>query len=483
MSMPGEESSAQPTGGPLPPAGPVVTMRPGQNVTLGVGLGHVLQEPGQAPVAQFATSPGGQVFSVPIGGTFTACGWTWRVDPTVGEPSTLTLTALSRLPAQPNPDPTVDTATGAPDAATTGRRKWPRWAYVTAGAVLGMALAVGGISSIDHMSSKPSVSTSSVPASNSTTGWTQVAASVSPQVVTITADLSSSGEELSGSGTVSAVSGSSATIITNNHVVSGADTITVTFADGTMAKGTVKGADAQTDIAVIQVPSGVPSSARPATFQSPLSVSTGESVMALGAPLGLSQSASAGIVSAVNRPVVITTSATTVATDAIQIDAPGINHGSSGGPVFNTSGQVIGIVSSMAGTTSSDDDSTDTSTSGGIGFAIPAPVVTSVADQLLAHGSVVHGWLGVQVATGTADVSGQTRAGAQVKAVTSGGPAATAGLKVGDTIMSMNGQSVSGGDGLLAQVRSLTSGTSVTVVYVRDGQQHTATTTLTQQPS
>ncbi|MGN8247286.1 trypsin-like peptidase domain-containing protein [Cellulomonas soli] len=315
-------------------------------------------------------------------------------------------------------------------------------------------------------SSLASLSTStneSVPVAGSTSDdpdWEAVTTAVQASVVAIQVTTSSGTAE--GSGVIIDTEGH---VITNNHVVEGAegDTVQVTLSDGRLFDATIVGTDPTTDLAVVQI-TDAPDDLSPATLGDSDAVTVGEAVMAVGNPLGLANTVTTGIVSALDRPVSTSESGSAsdaVVTNAIQIDAA-VNPGNSGGPLFDAEGKVIGITSSIA-TTSSDSGSI------GIGFAIPVNLVSSVAAQLIESGSAEHAFLGVSLSDGTATADGVTRRGAVVEQVSSDSPASAAGLQKGDTIVAIGGRTVGGAESLTAYVRALSSGTKVTLTVVRDG--------------
>jgi len=210
-------------------------------------------------------------------------------------------------------------------------------------------------------------------------------------------------------------------IATNAHVVSGASSITVQTHDGKTYKATLVGSDPTTDVAVIHI--DAPSADLHAlTLGDSASLRVGDAVIAIGDPFGLADSVSAGIVSALDRT--ITSPNNHPIQNAIQTDAA-INHGNSGGPLLNAEGQVIGITSQIYA---------DGSTSGnvGIGFAVPSSTVQSITRELIASGKAAHAYLGVYLQ----DTSG----GARITKVTSGSPAAAAGLTAGEVIAAIDGQ-------------------------------------------
>ena len=314
-----------------------------------------------------------------------------------------------------------------------------------------------------------------VPASNSSgTDWTDVAAAVSPAVVTIQAQGASSGG--TGSGVVYDAQGD---IVTNYHVIAsalGGGQIQVTLADGRLYGAVVVGHDKTTDLAVIRL-ENPPSDLTVARFATSANLEVGAPVMAIGAPLGLSNTVTTGIVSALNRPVEVSVdedsssqdstqaSSDLVVTNAIQIDAS-INPGNSGGPLFDASGAVIGINSSIKSLSSSSDGQAG---SIGLGFAIPSDLVVSIADQLIASGSASHGMLGVTVKAATTTVGSDTYVGAEVQDVSAGSGASAAGIRAGDVIVKVEGQEVTSPKQLIGYVRRYKAGDTVTMTIVRDG--------------
>jgi len=295
--------------------------------------------------------------------------------------------------------------------------------------------------------------------SDSAPNWEAVAAAVKASVVAI--ETTSSAGSALGSGVVIDTAGH---IVTNNHVVEGAqdDKVQVTLSDGRIFTADVVGTDQTTDLAVVKIVDP-PSDLVPAALGDSAAVRVGQAVMAVGNPLGLQSTVTTGIVSAVDRPVSTrsdTASEATV-TNAIQVDAS-VNPGNSGGPLFDAEGRVIGINSSIA-TTSQQSGSI------GLGFAIPVNQVKNVAEQLMGSGTAKHAFLGVGLSDGTATADGVTRAGALVKQVSDGSPAAAAGIKVDDVIVGIDGEAVGGSDSLTAFVRAHASGDQVSLTVVRDG--------------
>ena len=361
-------------------------------------------------------------------------------------------------------------------------KKGPGWVALVGAMLLTIVLTLGAVFYARPEMLRASAPTNlnggtvaAVPASNSSgTDWTDVAAAVSPAVVTIQAKGASSGG--TGSGVVYDAQGD---IVTNYHVIAsvlGGGQIQVTLADGRLYSAKVVGHDKTTDLAVIRL-DNPPSNLTVARFASSANLEVGAPVMAIGAPLGLSNTVTTGIVSALNRPVEVSmdedsssqdsqASSDLVVTNAIQIDAS-INPGNSGGPLFDTSGAVIGINSSIKSLATSSDGQAG---SIGLGFAIPSDLVVSVADQLIATGTASHGMLGVTVKAATTTVGSDTYVGAEVQDVSAGSGASAAGIRAGDVIVKVEGQEVTSPKQLIGYVRRYKAGDTVTMTIVRDGQ-------------
>ena len=253
-------------------------------------------------------------------------------------------------------------------------------------------------------------------------------------------------------------------IVTNQHVVDGATAIKVTFWNGKSYAATLVGSDASTDLAVIHVDAPA-SQLFPLQLGDSSALAVGDNVVAIGAPFGLAETATSGIVSALHRQ--ITSPNNFTIDDSIQTDAP-INHGNSGGPLLNAQAQVIGVTSQIESDSGGND---------GVGFAIPSNTVRSVVTQLIASGKALHAYLGVAV-DGTS-----TAAGATVAQVKSGTPAARAGLKAGDVITSFGGTAIGSPDALQSAVNAHKPGDVVSVTYRRSGTTHTAKITLGTRPT
>jgi putative serine protease PepD len=384
-----------------------------------------------------------------------------------------------------------------PASATVApvRRSGGFTAAVLAGALLvGGAAGVGGAAWYDAWQGDDPAPTSStsgpVTASNAAAAPSgsveKVASSVLPSVVKI--NVTGSSGSGSGSGIVLREDG---TILTNNHVVSVAGssgTITVNFSDGSTARADVVGTDPVTDMAVIRAEDV--SGLTPATIGKSDDLRVGQSVVAVGSPYGLNSTVTTGIVSALNRPVSVSTaeeqtpqfpgfgqqeqqSPADLSTTypAIQTDAA-INPGNSGGPLVDMSGRVVGVNSSIR---TSGGSSSDSGGSIGLGFAIPIDEVLPIVNQIIDGEEPTHARLAVQVS----DVRGDSLTqGAELQDVTDGGAADKAGLKEGDVITKVDDQVIDGSESLVATIRGHRPGDTVSLTYVRDGKTGTTTATL-----
>lgn len=304
---------------------------------------------------------------------------------------------------------------------------------------------------------------SATPAATTSVNWQEIAANVRPAVVAITAKTASGGGE--GSGVIIDGSGR---IVTNDHVVNGAQQLSVTLSDGRILPAKVLGTDPTTDLAVIAL-ADPPSDLTYAKFADSEKVHVGDPVMAVGNPLGLDSTVTTGIVSALDRPVSTAGQGTDpfsrpdpVVTNAIQVDAA-INPGNSGGPLFNTAGEVIGINSSIAAMAGGQSGSI------GLGFAIPAQVAQNVSTQLIADGKVDHARLGVSMSSTSVEAEGVMRRGAKIEQVVKDSAAEKAELRAGDVITAFNGKAVNGAEALTGFVRAQKVGSEAKLSIVRDG--------------
>ncbi len=260
-------------------------------------------------------------------------------------------------------------------------------------------------------------------------------------------------------------------ILTNNHVVDGATDIKVALSDRREFTAKVIGADAQTDVAVLKIDAtNLPS----LTIGDSSKVQVGDVVFAIGDPFGIGETATMGIVSATNRGF---GGAIEGYEDFIQTDAA-INHGNSGGALIDLHGDLIGINTAILPGNGGGNQ--------GIGFAIPMNMAHSVMDQLVSHGKVVRGYLGVHIESVTPALAKsfglQDEGGALVGDVSADGPASKVGLKRGDVITALNGQKVEDANDLRLRVSQMAPGTSVDLKVIREGQGKNFNVTLGELP-
>ncbi len=316
----------------------------------------------------------------------------------------------------------------------------------------------------------------------------KVAAAVLPSVVKVNV----TGQSASGSGSGIVLS-KDGQILTNNHVVAvvgNGGSISVSFNDGTTKKATVIGSDPLTDIAVIKAEDV--SDLTPAALGKSGALKVGQAVVAVGSPYGLNATVTSGIVSALNRPVSVSTAQEQAPLNpfggsqdpqqprdlsttypAIQTDAA-INPGNSGGPLVDMSGRVVGINSSIR-TSGSSSLTGDSGGSIGLGFAIPIDEVLPIVNQITDNQAPTHARLGVSVS----DVAGDSLTqGAQLRSVEGNAAAAKAGLKNGDVITKVDDQLIDGSESLVATIRGHRPGDKVTISYLRGGKTLTTTAEL-----
>jgi S1-C subfamily serine protease len=276
-------------------------------------------------------------------------------------------------------------------------------------------------------------------------------------------------------------------IVTNQHVVGGAETASVRFWDGSTYDATIVGSDPSTDLAVIKVDAPANKLEALALGNSD-DLTVGETVVALGSPFGLEGTVTSGIVSALHRQMTAPNNFTI--NDSIQTDAA-INHGNSGGPLVNGAGEVVGVNAQIESESGGSD---------GIGFAIPSKTVESIVPQIISNGSVEHAYLGVGVAEISESVAEELGipAGVELTDVREGTPAAEAGLEAatgsatvdgqsyptgGDVITAVDGEAVKTGAELQNAVDAKRPGDSISITYTRDGRSHTVDITLGTRPA
>lgn len=318
-------------------------------------------------------------------------------------------------------------------------------------AVVGAAAALGGawaLGAFDHETATTVVKEQAQPAASpgpsfKGTDVVGVADRVRPAIVNV--QVAGSKGQGSGSGVAFSDDG---LIITNNHVVAGAQKIQVQTTDGQTLQATLIGTDPETDIAVVKVDANLPA----ASLGTATKLKIGQPTIAIGNPLGLEggPSVSEGIVSALGREVRTDDS---VLVDMIQTDAA-ISPGSSGGALLDADGNVIGITTAIGVSDAGAE---------GIGFATPIDVAHKVANDIVDHGKADHPFLGIR------GVDATNSGGAQVVDVTSGGPAAMAGIQKDDVVTAVNGDTVTTMSGLKVKLRTFDPGTEVTLSVTRDG--------------
>ncbi len=270
------------------------------------------------------------------------------------------------------------------------------------------------------------------------------------------------GQSSLGSGVIVAAQGY---ILTNNHVIAGADEIAVMLPDGKVAEARVIGTDPETDLAVLQVAAR---NLQPIVFADPASVQVGDIVLAVGDPFGVGQTVTQGIVSATGRNRL----GINVFENFIQTDAA-INPGNSGGALVDTAGNLIGINTAIYSRSGG---------SQGIGFAIPVSLARQVMEQIISTGRVARGWLGVSARDVVHETTGAS-AGAALVGLLRGGPADKAGLRAGDTVIAINGKEIADTAALVAETAALSPGTRTQFKVLRGGQPATISVELGQRPA
>ncbi len=381
------------------------------------------------------------------------------------------------------------------------------------GGVSGAGVAAWAVSANQGNNSSSAMSNSTpqnitVNDTSSVNNITAVAAKAAPSVVTIS--VTSKSGSGTGSGVILSKDGY---VLTNTHVVTldgavASPTVQVTTSGGRLYAATIVGTDPTVDLAVIKLKDA--SGLTPAEFGDSSKLNVGETAVAIGAPLGLNNTVTDGIVSALNRSISIassaapsagdtptpnpsspfdlwqfdngqggaqgqsTTAAATISLPVIQTDAA-INPGNSGGALLNSDAKVIGINVAIA----SAGQSSGSSQSGniGVGFAIPSNLAQRVANEIIKGGKATHGLLGASVQD-VSPTSNSTVVGASIKEVTAGGAAEKAGLRSGDIVTVFNGAPITGSTDLTAQVRFLAGGASTSLTYVRGGNASTVDVTL-----
>jgi putative serine protease PepD len=377
------------------------------------------------------------------------------------------------------------------------------------GGAAGLGGAYAGSALFDDGPASPAAGpqTVTVNDTDSVNQTTAIAAKVVPSVVTISAASGSGGG--TGSGVILTSDGY---VVTNTHVVTldgatGDADIRVTTSDGRVYDAEVVGTDPTYDLAVIKLKDA--SGLTPIEFADSSKLNVGDETIAVGAPLGLANTVTTGIVSALNRSIEIASSAApeapedgdqggdeqqngeggpfffdfgqgrvpnqasqTISIAVIQTDAA-INPGNSGGALVDSEGKLIGINVAIATAGGSSNESGSI----GVGFSIPSSIAERITDEIIADGEATHGLLGAMVRP-AASVEGATMTGAYLNEIVDGGAAADAGLEAGDIVTEFNGVPITDATDLTAQVRAAAGDSDATLTYVRDGESHTIELTL-----
>ena len=369
-----------------------------------------------------------------------------------------------------------------PPAAQVVPKKKRSWAPVSIAILAGVIAGSGTAAGLSVLGSSQTVVINHVESVNWVTG---VAAKGLPSVVTVSVGSSNSGG--SGSGVVLTKDGY---ILTNSHVVTldgetSDVSIQVKTNDGKVFNAKIVGLDPTNDLAVIKANGNF----TPVEFADSDKVNVGDSVVAIGAPLGLEETVTTGIISALNRTIQVASSevpdgslqlwtgqgAAPVNLRVLQTDAA-INPGNSGGALLNSKGELIGINVAIA--TAGASAAGGQSGSIGVGFSIPSNVAKRISAELIEKGAASHGLLGALVSDAGAEKAGAFSQGAKIEQLTPGGAALKAGFQVGDVIVEFNGETISSASELTAAVRLEPANSTARVVYIRDGQTLSMNVTL-----
>ena len=343
-----------------------------------------------------------------------------------------------------------------PPAARRSRRPLAAALAVAALAVTGAGAYAVGSAEEPAATAAPAAESAIAPTPKTDVG--KVYAKVSAGVVSVRVG--------SGSGTGFVID-KQGTIVTNDHVVGDAKTAQVRFGDDdALVDATVVGTDPSSDLAVLRIDPNDVGTLEPLTFASSKDVAVGDTAIAVGYPLGLDRTATAGIISGLGREIQAPNGFSI--DEVLQTDAP-INPGNSGGPLLDAQGRVIGVNSQIA-------TAGGGSGSVGIGFAVPSDTVKEVVPQLLKGETITRPWLGIS--SGPAP-SGD---GAQVQSVTAGSPAQSAGVRAGDVITKLGGAAISGPDAVADAIANREPGDRVTIELRRGGAEQTLQLTLGTRP-
>ena len=384
--------------------------------------------------------------------------WSGVYDPSAPAPEPQAPPAPPRRPEPPVEAPDED-AGRAPRRSNAGRRA------LAAGLVTGVLVTGGAIGAVTLLDNDDAATPASVPpiaASKGATSSTQVGkiyAAAGPAVASI--------QRGSGSGTGFLIEGDG-TLVTNAHVVGDASSVQVQFGEnGRTVSARVVGKDTGTDLAVLKVEAGSVSGIRPLSFADSKAVKVGDLAVAIGNPLGLPQTATAGIVSGLGREIQAPDGFQI--DEVIQTDAP-INPGNSGGPLLDERGRVIGVNSQIA-------------TSGmgggniGIGFAVPSNTAREIVPQLKSGARIERPWIGVSTSPTLIG------SGAQVQETVPGSPAARAGLTRGDVITRVDGRAIARPEDVASAIQGKQPGDQVKIEVERAGQESSFDVRLDERPA
>lgn len=279
--------------------------------------------------------------------------------------------------------------------------------------------------------------------------------------------LSQKGQNSLGSGVIVSKKGY---ILTNNHVIAGASNLLISLKDGRQALATIIGTDPETDLAVLKI--NLPDLPVVTWANSRRDVHVGDVVLAIGNPFGLGQTVSAGIISATQRNLRLSTYENFIQTDAA------INVGNSGGALVNTQGKLVGIATALISRNGGSE---------GLGFAIPANLARFVLQSIVAHGKVIRGWLGVEAQTLTPELSATyglpDNTGILVSGVYPDSPAEKAGIKRGDVILHINRSQTNNGQSVMAYVATLAPGSKVTITVLHKNKKEKVMMTVDERPA
>ena len=392
------------------------------------------------------------------------------VEATMQQPDSYAPTLTYAPPPRPEPP-------GPPTAPPRPPRRWlrPLLAALVALALTAGGGAVGALVADRGEQPAAAVGPVVVPAATATDGDSADVEAIARSLLRVVVEVNVASARGQGTGS-GVVMRSDGYVLTNNHVVDGASSVTLTFSSGERLPARVVGADPATDIAVVKVDrTGLPV----ATFAPADKLQVGQRVIAVGSPFGLSGSVTTGIVSATDRVITAGQGGSQIV-GAIQTDAA-INPGNSGGALADGAGRVVGINTAIATGGGSDANA-------GVGFAIPSETALDVAGKLIAGKPIQLPFLGVQ---GGQDVSGRpgdelglaTRSGALIQQVESGSPADRAGLRAGDLVVRAGDRQINNWDALVSAIRRSAIGKPLTLTIVRDSRQQTVTVTPTVRPA